>query len=52
MKEAKAKLKQYKKQLKAKKKALLKQDRAEIFDSDISHVRDLWQQINKVRSDV
>ncbi len=52
MKEAKAKLKQYKKQLKAKKKALLKQDRAEIFDSDISHVRDLWQQINKVRSNV
>lgn len=52
MNEAKTKLKQYKKQLKAKKDALLKQNRAEIYDNDISIVKDLRQQINKVREDV
>ena len=52
MNEAKTKLKQYEKQIKVKKKALLKQDRAEIFDSDIDAARNLRQQINKVRADI
>ena len=52
IKEAKTKLNQYEKQLKAKRKALSKQGRAEIYDNDISHLRDLQQQVNKVRQDI
>jgi hypothetical protein len=52
MNEAKTKLKQYKKQLNAKKNALIKQDRAEIYDNDIANLRNLWQQVNKVREDI
>ena len=52
MNEAKAKLKQYEKQLETKKKALLKQKRAEIYDNDISNLRNLWQQVNQVRQDI
>jgi len=52
IKEAKTKLNQYEKQLKAKRKALSKQGRAEIYDNDISHLRDLRQQVNKVRQDI
>ena len=52
MEEAKAKLNQYEKQLKGKKKTLLKQKRAEIYDNDISNLRNLWNQVNKVREDI
>ena len=52
IKEAKTKLNQYEKQLKAKRKALSKQGRAEIYDNDISHLRDLRQQVNKVKQDI
>jgi len=52
MNEAKTKLKQYEKQLETKKKALLKQKRAEIYDNDISNLRNLWQQVNQVRQDI
>ena len=49
---AKTKLKQYKKQLKAKKNALIKQNKAEIYENDISTIKNLWNQINKVREDI
>lgn len=52
IKEAKTKLKQYEKQLKAKKKALLRQDRAEVYDNDIENLRNLREQVNKVRQDI
>ena len=52
MEEAKAKLNQYEKQLKGKKKTLLKQKRAEIYDNDISNLKNLWNQVNKVREDI
>jgi hypothetical protein len=55
MKEAKAKLNQYEKQLKAKKKLLLKQNKAgrcEIYENDISNLRSLWQQVDRVRKDI
>ena len=55
MKEAKAKLNQYEKQLKAKKKSLLKQNKAgrcEIYENDISNLRSLWQQVDRVRKDI
>jgi hypothetical protein len=47
--ESKFKLKQYEKQLKGKKKALLKQDRAEIYDNDIDHLKNSWQQVELIR---
>ena len=55
MKEAKAKLNQCEKQLKAKKKALLKQNkvgRAEIYDNDIDNLRNSWQQLNRIREEI
>ena len=50
--ESKFKLKQYEKQLKGKKKALLKQDRAEIYDNDIDHLRNSWQQVELIRREI
>jgi hypothetical protein len=52
MKEAKFKLNQYEKQLKSKKKALLKQKRAEIYDNDITNLRNLRQQLEYVREEI
>ncbi len=50
--EAKTKLNQYEKQLKAKRKALVKQGRAEIYENDVAHLRNLREQVNKVRQDI
>ncbi len=50
--EAKTKLSQYEKQLKAKRKALVKQGRAEIYENDVAHLRNLREQVNKVRQDI
>jgi len=52
MNEAKTKLNQYEKQLKSKKKALLKQPRAEVYENDITHIKNLRQQINEIREDI
>ena len=52
MKEAKFKLNQYEKQLKTKKKALLKQKRPEINDYDISNLKNDWQQVNRIRKEI
>ena len=55
MEEAKNKLKQYEKQLKGKKKALLKQNksgRVEIYENDIAHLRGLRQQLNLTRKEI
>jgi len=52
MKESKFKLNQYEKQLKSKKKALLKQERAEIYDNDIANLRNSWQQVEKIREEI
>jgi hypothetical protein len=52
MEEAKAKLNQYEKQLNGKKKTLLKQKRAEIYDNDIANLKNLRNQVNKVREDI
>ena len=52
MEEAKAKLKQYEKQLKGKRRALLKQKNVQIRDYDIANVRNIWDQINKIREDI
>ena len=53
MEESKNKLKQYEKQLKGKKKALLKQNksgRVEIYENDIAHLRGLRQQLDLTRN--
>ena len=52
MKEAKFKLNQYEKQLKNKKKALLKQKRAEIYDNDVANLKNSWQQVNLIREEI
>jgi len=52
MNEAKAKLNQYEKQLKAKRKALLKQPKSEIYDNDINAIKNIWQQVDQVRRDI
>ena len=52
MDEAKNKLNQYEKILKGKKKTLKKQKTAEVYDSDISNLRNMWEQTNKVREDI
>ena len=55
MEESKNKLKQYEKQLKGKKKALLKQNksgRVEIYENDIAHLRGLRQQLNLTRKEI
>ena len=52
MDEAKTKLDQYEKQVKWKKKALLKQKNSEIYDNDVTSLRNIRQQINKVREDI
>ena len=52
MNEAKFKLNQYEKQLKNKKKTLLKQSKAEIYDNDIDHLRNLRQQLEYVREEI
>lgn len=52
MKNAKEKLKQYEKQLKGKREALLKQERVEIYENDIANLKNLWQQVNEVRADI
>jgi hypothetical protein len=52
MKEAKFKLNQYEKQLKNKKKALLKQERAEIYDNDITNLKNSRQQVNLIREEI
>ena len=49
---SKAKLKQYKKQLEGKRKALLKQTNPQITDYDITKVMDIRDQINKIREDI
>ena len=52
MKSAKQKLKQYEKQIKTKKRALLKQKNAQIYETDINHVKKLKSDIDAVRHDV
>jgi hypothetical protein len=52
MNNAKFKLNQYEKQLKNKKKTLLKQNKAEIYDNDIDHLRNLRQQLEYVREEI
>ena len=55
MEESKNKLKQYEKQLKGKKKALLKQNksgRVEIYENDIAHLRGLRQQLDLTRKEI
>lgn len=52
MEENKVKLKQYKKQLKGKRRALLKQTNVQIYDNDIDHVRNIWQQIEQIRKNI
>ena len=49
MKIAKTKLKQYKKELKTKKKALLKQKSVEIYNEDINNLRSLKWEVEKVK---
>jgi len=52
MNNAKFKLNQYEKQLKNKKKTLLKQSKAEIYNNDIDHLRNLRQQLEYVREEI
>ena len=52
IKEAKFKLNQYEKQLKTKRKALVKQGRAEIYENDVAHLKNLRQQVNRVREEI
>ena len=52
MEEAKSKLKQYEDVLKDKKRTLLKQKNAEIYENDIANLKNLWEQVNNVRRDI
>jgi hypothetical protein len=52
MDDAKKKLEQYEKQLKGKKEGLKKQNKSEIYDSDVAHLKSLWEDVNQVRKDI
>ena len=55
MSENKNKLKQYEDVIKGKKKTLLKQNKSskvEIFDNDIAHIKNLFEELNKVREEI
>ena len=55
MNEAKNKLKQYEDILKGKKKTLLKQNKSgkvEIYNNDIAHIKNLFEELNKVREEI
>jgi hypothetical protein len=52
MEDAKNKLKQYEDLLKDKKKGLLKQKNSEIYDEDVTNLRNIRQQFNNIRKDI